>query len=273
MYHRVLKEAAGRDWHAVSEGNFRKQLQLIDFLNYTPITFRDYQLYLEDQLTLPKKPVILTFDDGHLDTYEVAIPILRELDMRAVIFAVGNRDLKYAYWDQQDDSHEALPLMSDEQLLEARAEGFEIGAHTMNHPDLVKLSKHEQIREIAGSKKILEQLLGEEIISFAYPYGRVCKRSYGVARQAGFKFACGVYSGPPRFGDDVFDMRRLAVGAGTNLASFLLKLTTPYEYLEWLNFKLRHRPAGSNDIFEEFESPTVDYEGTLKKNLERSGSH
>src|SRR6056297_629643 len=98
MYHRVVNIDTGKvqDWRAVSAQNFRRQLKILDWLNFTPITFEDFQLYLEDKLSLPKNPIILTFDDGHLDTYEIAMPILKEFDMRAVIYVIGNRNMRYA---------------------------------------------------------------------------------------------------------------------------------------------------------------------------------
>lgn len=265
MYHRIIKQASGntKDWHAVSEDNFRKQLKMLDMLNYTPITFEDLQLYLDDKLTLPKKPIILTFDDGHLDTYEVALPILKEFDMKAVVYALGNRNLRYALWDQIDGGP-TLPLMTDDQLLEIRSMGFEVGAHSMTHPTLSNLSVEEQIEEIVGSKRSLENLLGENLLSFAYPYGRLDFSSYEITQKAGFKFACGVFTGPPKFGDDIFNIRRLSVGYKTGAFGYLLKLLTPYEYAEWINYKIRYEKSDPQAGAQELDIPNIDIEKYLK---------
>ena len=192
--------------------------------------------------------------------------------MRAVIYAMGSRTLEYAFWDQEREG-ETLPLMTDEQILDVRADGFEIGAHTMTHPDLTRLTHQEQIEEIVASKDSLENLLGEELTSFAYPFGRVDRSSHIITQKAGFKFACGVYSGPPRFGDDIFNIRRLGIGYNTGLLTFLMKLTTPYEYLEWFNYKLKHRSSASDDFLSEHDLPAIDYEATLKNNFEKSSPH
>ncbi len=241
MYHRIVPNDTDviRDWHSVSEQNFKKQLRLLDTFDFTAITFEDYHLYLQGKLTLPKKPVILTFDDGHLETYEVAVPILKEFDMRAVIYVIGNRNLKYAFWDQRDGTH-VLPLMSEDQILDIYSDGFEIGAQTMSHPELPNLTKEEQVEEITGSKQSLEALLRKEILSFAYPYGCLSQECRSIVQEAGFKFACGVYTGPPKFGTDLYNIRRLTIGNNTGIVSYLARLLTPYEYAEWISYKLRH---------------------------------
>jgi len=242
MYHRVVEEPVdeAEDWHAVHVKKFRKQMEVIDQLNFTPITFEDYSLYLENKLALPKKPIIITFDDGHLDTYEVAIPVLREFNMRAVVFVVGDRGLKNAIWDEAIGG-EWLPLMSDEHILDIRAEGFEIGAHTMSHLMLTELSKTEIKEEVLNSKASIEKLLGEEIFSFAYPYGALDQKVYDVICRSGFKFACGAFSSPPRFGDDWLNIHRLTVRNNMGLAQFLTRLLTPYEYAEWIYNRLKGR--------------------------------
>jgi peptidoglycan/xylan/chitin deacetylase (PgdA/CDA1 family) len=246
MYHRVVSdpEVINNYLYAVHTDHFRQHLQLLDRFNFTPITFEDYQLYLDGKLTLPKKPIILTFDDGHLDTYEIAAPLLEEFNMRAVVFPVGNRDLNYAHWDE---AHTGLkfPLMNDDQIRELRTKGFEIGAHTMNHRILPHLTLDSCVDEIMGSKESMEKLLEQDIISFSYPYGRLDNRIRAVVRSAGFNFACGVYTGPARFGEDRFDFRRLTINKDTGLTNFMLRVLTPYEYAEWMIDKIRHPETDS----------------------------
>lgn len=259
MYHRIVQQSSGdiANWHSLNSEDFRNQLKILDLFNYTPITFEDYHLYLEGKLTLPKKPIILTFDDGHLDTYRNALPILQEFDMRAVIFVIGNRDLQHAAWDR-DIERDECPLMTDEQVLEARSEGFEIGAHTMSHVDLTELSGNKLKKEIEGSKRSVESLLGEKILSFSYPYGRLDDRVRSVVTQSGFRFACGVYTGPPTFGDDLFDIRRMAVNDKTGTLGFLLKILTPYQYAEWLYGKIRHGKTMADEQAHSEDKTAVD---------------
>lgn len=264
MYHRISEEQpSDDDCHVVHVEDFRRQLMILENLNYIPITFEDYYLYLEGKLTLPKKPIIITFDDGHLDTYNLAYPLLREFDMRAVVFVIGQRSWEYARWEENAGEID-YPLMSNEQILELHREGFEIGAHSMTHAKLPELSQGALSREVFGSKKEVENLLGEDIISFAYPYGGVSEGVQFMTRKAGFKFGCGVYTGPPRFGEDKFNIRRLAITSKIDTFQFLLRLVTPYEYAEWLYNKVKRKFFRLRQVKPD-ETPLVDYEKTLRR--------
>ncbi len=246
MYHRVLQEEPEKDtrWHYVTVSTFRKQMEMIDKLGYTTVTFQDYKLYMEEKLTLPAKSIIITFDDGYLDTYENAIPILREMDMSAVIFVMGNRTLERANWDERDEN-DICPLMTDSQLREAREMGFEIGAHSLDHYNLLELSNQEISHQLEKSKEQIESILEDPIHTFAYPYGSVDYRVRQVVAESDFSFACGVYTGSPRFGETVFDFRRLAVNQFTNLLSFALMLLLPYQYVEWMYHRAKSREKTS----------------------------
>lgn len=234
MYHRVLKERPpeGSPWHYVTSADFEKQMKWLDRVGYNTITFEDYEMYMEGKLTLPKKSVIITFDDGYLDTFTDAIPIMLKYNMRGVIYVMGNRRMQHAEWE--DHEHD-IPchLMSDEQINEASSMGFEIGAHSCNHHDLIKLDHAEAKREVLRSKDNIEAILGREIISFAYPYGRVNGEIQSIVKNAGFSFGCGVYTGPPKFNENPFDIRRIEIDQTTSLSRFLLGLMTPLEYIFW----------------------------------------
>lgn len=242
MYHRVLAEKPEVEsrWHYVTVNEFRNQMNMIDRLGYTPITFSDYQLYVEDKLTLPSKPIIITFDDGYLDTLQNAIPVLLELNMRAVIFVMGNRKLKSALWDELDGI-DSCPLMSDEQIRTVQNMGFEIGAHSLDHFPLTELSEKDIVHEVTTSKEAIENVLKNPIQTFSYPYGCVDERVKKIVLNSGFLFACGVYSGPAKFSQTMMDFRRLAVNQETSRLKFLITLLLPYQYIEWFYFRLKSR--------------------------------
>lgn len=259
MYHRVVeKKSDCRSKYSITARQFRQQLEMLQMLNIIPITFEDYHLYLKGKLTLPKNPIILTFDDGHMDTYTTAYPILKEFDMKAVIFVMGDRKLKYADWDPQEP--ERTPLMTDNQVLEMRKEGFEIGAHSMSHASLPTLAQNELKWEISACKEQIETLLNEKIYSFAYPYGGVNSFVESLVLQEDFRFGCGVYTGSPRFGDSIFDIRRLAIQDNTGLMQFLLKVLTPYQYAEWMYGKLFHKKETLHPKKRKEKAAVVEYD-------------
>lgn len=242
MYHQIVEKQSVKqsDEYSVCVDDFRKQLRILEALNFTPITFLDYKLYLEDKLTLPKKPIILTFDDGYLDTFELALPVLLEFDMRAVIFVMGNRDLLRADWDEKGGGTGEL-LMTNEQILKASSFGFEIGAHSMNHRSLTELNEDELKNEVLNSKKSIESILDKRIHSFSYPYGCTNQTVRRITRECGFTFGCGVYTGPPGFGENFYDFRRLTINEHTGILQFLMYLVLPYQYVEWMYARFRHQ--------------------------------
>lgn len=248
MYHRVVQELPEKynHWHYVTTTEFRKQLKLIDSLGYTPITFTDYKLYKEDKLTLPSKPIILTFDDGYMDTFENAIPIMNEMGMKGVVFVIGNRKLKRAKWDEID-GEDICPLMTNKQIQITRSMGFEIGSHAMQHVILSELTDREAKYTIRKSKEEIESVLQEPIHSFSYPYGKFDERIAQIVSDSRYSFACGVYSGSPKFGETQYDIRRLAINQHTSIQSFALKLITPYQYVEWLYHQIKSIKANSKD--------------------------
>src|SRR3989442_11286266 len=140
MYHRiVVKKSLSHDhWTCVHIDDFRRQLGLLDRWRFTPITFQDYRLFLQGELSLPRKPVILTFDDGYLDTYTTAFPLLQEFGVKAVVFVLADRRIRTNFWDRHFNLPHAA-LMERHHVIEMHEAGWEIGSHSLSHADLTQL--------------------------------------------------------------------------------------------------------------------------------------
>jgi peptidoglycan/xylan/chitin deacetylase (PgdA/CDA1 family) len=241
MYHRIVADngLSKAHWTCVHVRDFRHQLELMERWGFTPITFDDYRQYLSGELNLPQKPVIITFDDGYQDIYEVAFPVLQELGMKAVVFALGNRQVKTNSWEQPDGPPIA-PLMDGQRLVEMHAAGFEIGSHSMNHARLTALSEGDAWEDISRSRMLLEILLNSPVRSFSYPYGQVNETLKRVVADAGFTIACSVFSGPATFGLDPYNIRRITVRSNTGIMGFRARLSRQYEYYRWVRSKVGH---------------------------------
>ncbi len=206
---------------------------LLNKWGYTCINFKDFFLYCRGKIRLPKKPIIITFDDGYLDVYRHALPVMKELGGTATAFVLGNRSIERNHWDEPTGFRAAL-LMSDDNVLELQECGFEIGSHSMSHSDLTRLTRVQARDEICRSKDELENLTGNPVITFAYPFGTSNRELERMVREAGYRFGCGVYSGPPKFGQNFYDIRRISITRRTNLLEFAFKVLTPFEYYQWL---------------------------------------
>lgn len=242
MYHRIVdnRSLSESDKFCLHVDDFEQQLKVLDLLGYTPITFKDYKLFQERKLRLPKKPIILTFDDGYKDFYRLAYPVMQEKGMKGVVFVLGDRSLRYNRWDSQAADVSKVSLMTDEEILELHSSGFEIGAHSISHSNLKTLNVEDCYSEVYKSKMILEALLDSPVISFCYPYGLVNDKVKKIVDKTGFHYACSVFSGPVEFGQDPLEIRRMAIHNKTTLAGFVMRLVTPYEYLEWVWWKAQN---------------------------------
>ena len=103
-------------------------------------------------------------------------------------------------------------MMTSRDVIAMRHAGMQIGAHTVSHPILAKLSDDQARGEILGSKLFLENLLGERIGLFAYPNGKpgedYTTRSVDLVRSENFDAAVCTQWGASGGGDDMFQIRR-----------------------------------------------------------------
>jgi len=237
MYHRIVDDGslAQRHWTCVHVNNLSQQLHMLDRCGFTTITFNDYRLSLSGELNLPRKPVVISFDDGYLDTYRLAFPVLRELGMKAVVFVVAGKNVKSNIWDRHLGVPPA-PLLEPRHLVEMSGEGIEIGSHSLTHPRLTDLPDDAAWEELSHSKLLLEMLLDSAINSISYPYGLVNQNIKNMAREVGYTIGCGVSSGPVRFGDDLLEVRRTTIKNTTGPLRFGLRLLPffqRYSFLRW----------------------------------------
>ncbi|MGA9118637.1 MAG: polysaccharide deacetylase family protein [Bacteroidota bacterium] len=222
VYHRITDNLliARENPRCVYESVFRRHLDLLDRWGFTTITFRDYRLFQQGNLHLPKKPVILTLEGGHADTYRVAFPALLESGSHAVVFALAGTP--EAYTGRAAD-HPASSQMSFDQLREMSAEGMEIGSLSLTYPNLLSLPPARVREEIVRSKDNLERILDAPVLTFSYPYGKVTDALKKTVAEARYAFACCWSSGSLRFDADPLEIRRLTVRGG--MGSFELGLT------------------------------------------------
>ncbi|MFH0988544.1 MAG: polysaccharide deacetylase family protein [bacterium] len=226
MYHRIISDTEERPSHGtwITAQQFEHQLNDLRKRNYSTITFRNYSAFLQGQFSLPLKPLIITFDDGFLDNYTTALPLLKKFNSTAVIFVVTGAAQRRNIWDPEEPQ---LPLLSSEQLRDLASNGIEIGSHTVSHSNLTYVDRKTLQEEITQSKNQLEQTLGTEVLSFAYPYGAVNTSIKQSVEEAGYAFAAAADSGPITFYDDFFEIRRTQIFPWTTHLGFWKK-TNPW---------------------------------------------
>jgi peptidoglycan/xylan/chitin deacetylase (PgdA/CDA1 family) len=171
LYHNVGPLVPGTNrWLTVAPRRFQQQVRWLARHGYCGISAQQWLAHLRGQAELPRKPVMLTFDDGYRALGEHAFPVLEEYGFRAVVFIVTRLIGKTNAWDEAKGDVPMALLTADE-LRYWSQRGIEFGAHSRTHADLRQLGERELSDEVAGSRVDLEKTLGREVCSFAYPYG------------------------------------------------------------------------------------------------------
>jgi len=232
MYHRVVARvpAFSKFRQHVTMENLEQQLQWLDQWGFTPVVFQDL---LEKKL--PRKPIILTFDDGYEDNYLCLLPLLQKYRVPAVIYILGDRTLFQNEWDIPQ-GEPVIPLLTPSHIKEMAESGWvEFGAHSMTHAKLTTLPSDEITRQAGDCKTALEKFLGKRVVSFAYPYGETNEEIKKITQKAGYTFGVSVKSGPTRFQDDLMEIGRVPMFPQTSRWQYFKKTSGFYlRYRRWI---------------------------------------
>lgn len=186
MYHRVgnpFVRTIVRQQYALPIV-LRAQLQTILGMGYRPLTL---SALLADSAAAHGS-FAPTFDDGYAGVYTRGYPILAAQGIPATVFVVAGAIGGINEWDIRiGDRVERLLTVG--QLRELAQAGWEIGSHSMSHARLTQLPDKQLRAELYGSRVMLEDLLGNAVTSFAYPYGEVDARVSDAVREAGYRNA------------------------------------------------------------------------------------
>ncbi len=187
LYHHITNEEFSREESIslITPEDFRLHMTAIR-VHFNPISLRDYYNYVmcdDGSVNIPDNPIIVTFDDGYLSNYEIAYPILKELEIPATIFVVTDTVGEIGGAGKVNHSH-----FTWEQAREMEASGLiEIQSHTAGHVKMSEQSRGEQIRQLRKSKYDIEKNLGHACDMIAYPFGDYTPDIKQVARDSGYK--------------------------------------------------------------------------------------
>ena len=217
MYHYVSElppdaDAYRRDL-TVSPEAFETQLRYLDEAGYHPITLTDLYLHLTEGYPLPEDPVILTFDDGYRDAYDVVFPKLLDYGFPGTFFVLATpahyESEAYLTWAQMREMSEA---------------GMDIQAHGRDHVDLRGRSYDFLVYQILGVREAIEYHTASTPHFFCYPSGRWDDDVIEVLKSAAYWGAVTTEWGRTHDRENLFEMPRLRVRGGMSLASFSANL-------------------------------------------------
>lgn len=189
----------------LSDTEFEAQMRYLYKSGYTAISPEQLADYIQYGKKLPSKPVLITFDDGYEDNYQVAYPILQKYNFTATLFIitdfVGQYD-RYLTWDQVND-------MKDH--------GFTFESHTLSHLSLPGLPDNEIRLQLLDSRKALEWHIGKKVEYLAYPGGEYDQRVIQLTKEAGYRAAFTVNFGRDMANSTLYTLNRIPIfGGGTH---------------------------------------------------------
>jgi peptidoglycan/xylan/chitin deacetylase (PgdA/CDA1 family) len=185
MYHSVSKRIFSEAHIEITYKTFSYQLSMLRELNYNIIKYSDMLKRTKDYQN--EKAAVLTFDDGFSDNYEFVCPLLMESGFGAIFFIIPGAINGAKCRFKRGGYMKSEEFMNWSQIRDISDEGFEIGSHSMTHPDFRELSAGEAYEEMISSKKEIEDRIGIEVRHFCFPYGKFRSDQVRLLIRAGYE--------------------------------------------------------------------------------------
>lgn len=201
----------------MTPSEFEEQMKALLEAGYQPITLYNYVEWENGKADLPEKPIIITFDDGYLNNYTHAFPIVKKYNIPITIFVITQ------YMGMRNGV--TYPHFTWEQAKEMQDSGLvEIESHTCAHSNFLLADKETALREIRLSRYLIYKHIGKIAQFLAYPYGNYTEDVQKMAKEAGY-IGCvkvkAVSPGVNRKGEDVYALKRITAYGGMSGADLL----------------------------------------------------
>lgn len=220
MYHAIEPGGGTPAWPwSVSLRRFERHLDLLCDHGWHTRVVRDMRSARPADHA--PRTVVLTFDDGFANNMSAFHALVRR-GMRASWFIVTGAIGQRPRWT--DGGRPPGRMLDPGELRAMHAAGMEIGSHGEHHDRLPQLHDEALEGELANSRRQLEDVLGERVDSFAYPYGAWDARCEQAVMRAGYRLACTTMTGHALKDQNPYRLRRLTITHADTDASLARKL-------------------------------------------------
>jgi peptidoglycan/xylan/chitin deacetylase (PgdA/CDA1 family) len=201
----------------VSPREFTAQIEYLASCGYTTLTLNDLVHLRMSGSQLPPRPVVLTFDDAYADFGDTVLPVLLRYRCTASLYVTTGAVGRTNFWVKGDVPR---AILTWGELREVATTNVEIGAHSITHRAMDALPAQDLRAELFDAKAQLEDQLGQEIHTLAYPFGFESKRVRAAAATAGYLAACAVGYQMSVHAEDRYALSRLIVLPGMDVSAY-----------------------------------------------------
>lgn len=214
-YHNIKKNATKNDLLFISEQQFNRQMKGLFDSGYHTILPNQLIQYYKTGTGLPQHPILISFDDAHVEHYSIAAPILQQYGFKGIFFVMTVTINKKGY-------------LSSNQIQQLSNAGHIIGAHTWDHPNIAKLNNRDYALQLNKPKKLLEQIISKPVDCFAYPFGACNEESIIALSNCGYTTAFQL-AGAENNNYPLFTIRRQMVNGSLSPASLQKQIHTTFQ--------------------------------------------
>jgi peptidoglycan/xylan/chitin deacetylase (PgdA/CDA1 family) len=220
-YHRVVDGRKGGIISKISvdRRNIEEQLKYYS-MNFSIIPMDKAVELLKSKERLDRKYLVITFDDGYQDNYQNALPILRKAGFVATVFVTSGKLNQSWRWEKERGRPEAR-VLSEQQIRQLAAAGWDIGSHTMTHKRLTQESMKVVQAELENSRTALEKIVARPVRSFAYPFGAFNTAVAKAVQSAGYDAAVTTLPGTSDCKGGFYTLPRYRVNGNHSFSDFV----------------------------------------------------
>ena len=229
MYHEIFPIPKPKYKLSVSAEAFERQMRFLKTNHYNVLPLEKLADLVRDKKKIPPRTLAITFDDGYLNNYFYAFPILKKYNLPATIFIIVSEAGRY------NDQLGVRDRLNWDEIKAMRDSGMiTFGSHGLGPDPLTKIESEQDLKkEVFDSKKILEEKLGGKINQFSYPEGRFNDKIRQLVIDAGYTLAVATRPGRTYPNNDVFALKRLKISeSANNLFILAVKISGFYTFIE-----------------------------------------